>query len=106
MACRNNNSFVQIETGVLREIGCGGGARVIRLFVRVIQQPGFWTQKTQANVDYCSVWCREETRRVHFPRPWTPASKPARTDSSLTAKRRAGALHVVFFSTKHPSPGR
>ena len=29
-----------------------------------------------------------------------------RSDSSLVAKRRAEALHVVFFSTKHPSPAR
>ena len=33
-------------------------------------------------------------------------SKPALTDSSLAAKRRADALHVVFFPTKHPSPPR
>ena len=45
-------------------------------------------------------------RLVHFARPWTQASKPALTDSSLAAKRRAEALHVVFFSTKHPSPAR
>ena len=45
-------------------------------------------------------------RRVHFARSWTQASRPALTDSSLAAKRRAEALHVVFFLTKHPSPAR
>ena len=45
---------------------------------------------------------RPAPRRVHFARPWTRASK----HSSLAAKRRADALHVVFFSTKHPSPAR
>ena len=44
--------------------------------------------------------------RAHFALPWTQASKPALTDSSLAAKRRAEALHLVFFSTKHPSPPR
>ena len=32
-------------------------------------------------------------RRLRFVRPWTQASKPALTDYSLTAKRRAEALH-------------
>ena len=82
------------------------GARVIRLFARMIQRLGFRTQKIQAYVDYCHVWRREETRGVHFALPWTQASKPALTDSSLAAKRRAEALHVVFFSTKNPSPTR
>ena len=83
------------------EIGCGDGTRVIRLFARVIQQlplVGFKTQKIEASVDCCYVW--------RFDRPWTQASKPALTDSSLAAKRRAEALHLVFFSTKHPSPPR
>ena len=52
---------MQIETGLLREIGCGDGARVICLFTRVIQQLGCWTQKIQANADYSCVWRREET---------------------------------------------
>ena len=38
--------------------------------------------------------------------PGLTASKAALTDSSLAAKRRTEALHVVFFSTKHPSPAR
>ena len=88
---------MQIETGLLCEIGCGGGARVICLFARVVQPLAFWTQRIQANVDYRYVWRREETRRVRFARPWTQASKPALTGSSLAAKRRAAALYVVFF---------
>ena len=32
---------MQIETGFLCEIGCGDGARVIRLVARVIQQLDF-----------------------------------------------------------------
>ena len=40
---RKNKSFVQNETGVMCEIGCGDGTRVICLFARVIQQFGFWT---------------------------------------------------------------
>ena len=43
-------------------------------------------------------------RRVQFARPWTQASKPALTDSSLAAKRRAEALHVVFFFNKASEP--
>ena len=95
-----------IETRFLCVIGCGNDARVICSLARVIKQIGFWTQKIQANVDHCYVWRREQTRRVQFARPWTQASKPALTESSLAAKRRASALHVVFFSTKHPSPAR
>ena len=45
-------------------------------------------------------------RRVHFARPWTQAPKPALTDSSLAAKRRSEALHVVRFGTKHSRPPR
>ena len=90
---------MQIETGFL----CGDGARVICFFARVIQQLGFWTQKFQANFDYYDVWRRAE---MHFARPSTEASKPALTDLCLAAKRRAEAIHVVFFSNKYPSPAR
>ena len=48
---KNKTLSCKIETGFL----CGDGARVIRFFARVIQQLGFWTQKIQANVDYCYV---------------------------------------------------
>ena len=37
-------SFVRIETGFLREIGCGEDhARVICVFARLIQQLDLWT---------------------------------------------------------------
>ena len=70
------------------------------VFARVIQQLGFWTQKLQANVDYCYVRRRAEC----------PSLGPGlehlslRPDSSLAAKRRADALHVVLFFNKAPEP--
>ena len=82
---------------------CGDGARVIRVLPRVIQQLGFWTQKIQANVDYyCYVGRRAECTLLG------PGLKhpSLRSDSTLAAKSRAEAFHVVFFSTKHPSPAR
>ena len=93
-------SFVRTETGLLREIGCGDGARVICLFARVMQQLGFWTQKSKPTLTGLAP------RRVHFDRPWTQASKPVLTNFSLAAKRRAEALQEVFSSTKYPSPAR
>ena len=103
-------SFLQIETAGLYEIGCADGTRVICFFALVIQLQytavGLWTQKIQANVDYCCIWRRVETRWVYFDRPRTQASEPALTDSSLAARRRDEALHVALFSTKHPSPAR
>ena len=51
---------MQVKTGFLREPGCGDVPRVTCVFARVIQQLGFWTQKTQANVGYCYVWRRAE----------------------------------------------
>ena len=71
-------------------------------FARVIQQLVFWTQKVEANVDYCYVRRRAE-RTSLGPGIEHPS---LRSDSSLAAKRRAEALHVVFFSTKDPSPAR
>ena len=88
----------KIETGFL----CGDHARVVRFFARVIQQLGFRTQKIQANADYCYV--RRRAERTSLGRELEHLS--LRSDSSLAAKRRAEALHVVFFSTKHPSPAR
>ena len=91
--------FVQNEAGFMCEIGCGDGTRVIRLFARVIQQlplVGFKTQKIEASVDCCYVW--------RFDRPWTQASKPALTDSSLAAKKHTEALHVAFFSNQASEP--
>ena len=52
----NKYHSCKIETGFL----CGDGARVIRFFACMIQQLGFWTQKIQANVDYCYVRRRAE----------------------------------------------
>ena len=88
----------RIETGFL----CGDHARVILFFARVIQQFGFWTHKIQANVDYCYV--RRRTERTSLGPGLEHPS--LRSDSNLAARRRAEAHHVVFFSTKHPSPAR
>ena len=92
------NFSCKIETGFL----CGDDARVILFFARVIQELCFWTQKIQANVDYCYV--RRRTERT-LPDPGLEHPS-LRSDSSLASKRRAEALHVVFVSTKHPSPAR
>ena len=61
-----------------------------------------WDAEIQAKVDYCYVWRREETRRVHFPRTWNQTGKPVLTDYCTAAKTRAAAHHVIFSSTKHP----
>ena len=90
--------FVQIETGFSCEIGCGGGAPVICLFARVIQQLGSWTQKIQANVDYCCL----APRRVHFARPWTQASKPALTDSGREETCRGVSRGIFFNQASEP----
>ena len=70
------------------------------LLVRVIQQLGFWTQKIQANVGYCYVRRRAECTSLGpgFEHP------SLRSDSSLAAKRRGEALHVVFFFNKASQP--
>ena len=96
---KNKYHSCKIETGFL----CGDGARVIRFFfARVIQQLGFWTQKIQANVDDCYV--RRRAERTSLGPGLEPPS--LRSGPSLAAKRRAEALHVVFFSKKRPSPAR
>ena len=87
------------ETGFL----CRDSARVIRFFARVIQQLGFWTQKIQSNVDYCCYVRRRAECTSLGPGLKHPS---LRSGSSLATKRRAEALHVIFFSTKHPSPAR
>ena len=76
--------------------------RVILSLARVIQQLRFWTHKFQANVDYCCVRRRAERTSLG------PGLKhpSLRSDSSLAAKRRAEALHVAPFSTKHPGLAR
>ena len=60
----------------------------------------FWTQKIQANVDYCYVRRRTECTSLG------PGLKHPnlRSDSSLAAKTRAEALHVVFFFNKASEP--
>ena len=62
----------------------------------------FLDSEDHANVDYCYV--RRRAERTSLGPGLERAS--LRSDSSLAAKRRAEALHVVFFSTKHPSPAR
>ena len=84
----------KIETGFL----CGDGARVIVLCALVIQRLGFRTQKLQANVDYCYV--RRPAECTSLGAGLEHLS--LRSDSSLAAKRRADALHVVFFFNKAP----
>ena len=71
-------------------------------FARVIQQLGFWTQKNQANVDYCGYVRRRAECTSLGPGLKHPS---LRSDSSLAAKSRADALHVVFFSNKASTPG-
>ena len=76
-------SFVQIETGFLCEIGCRNGARVMYLFVCSCDSAvGFLDSE---NSSQRRLLLRLAPRRVHFPRPWTQASKPALADSSLAA---------------------
>ena len=90
------NYSCKIKIGFL----CGDGARVILCFARVIQQLRFWTHKIQANVDYCYVRRRAECTSLG-PRLEHPS---LRSDSSLAAKRRADALHVVFLFNKASEP--
>ena len=93
---KNKYPWCKIETGFL----CGHGGRVIRFSARVIQQSGLWTQKIQANVDYCYVRRRGECTSLG-PGLEHPS---LRSDSSLAAKRRTEALHVVFFFYKTSEP--
>ena len=94
-----------IETGFSYEIGCGDGARVICLFARVIQQLVFWAQKIQANVDLLIFGAAKRPFECTSPGPGLEHPS-LRSDSILAVKRRTEELHVVFFSTKHPSPAR
>ena len=66
----------------------------------MIQQLGLWTQKLQADVDYCYVRRRAEYTSLG------PGLEhlSLRSDSSLDAKRRADALHVVFFFNEASKP--
>ena len=79
---------------------CGNGARVIIFYARVIQQLSFWTQKVQANVVYCYA-----RRRAEYTSLGPGLEHPSlRADSSLAAKSRADALHVVSFFNKASEP--
>ena len=69
-------------------------------FARVIQHLGFWTQKIEAKVNYCYVRRRAECTSLG-PGLEHPSLC---SDSSLAAKRRAEALHVVLFFSKASKP--
>ena len=61
---------------------------------------GFWTQKIQANIDYCCVRRRAECTSLG-----PGLDHPGLcSDSSLAANRRAEALHVVFSFNKASEP--
>ena len=77
---------------------CSG--HFFRFFVCVIQQLGSWTQKIQADVDYCYVRRRAECTSLG-PGLEHPSLC---SDSSLAAKRRAEAIHVVFFFNETSEP--
>ena len=100
-------SFVKIETGLLCEIGCGDGARVICFFARAVRHGRSVDAENSSRRRLLLCLRRGGMRRVHFARPRTRASEPAVTSSSLAEKRRADALHVSFFNNqKLPSPAR
>ena len=88
----------EIETGFL----CGDGARVILRFARVKQQVFRWTHKPQANVDNFYVRRRAECFSLGYRREHVSL----RSDTSLAAKRRADALHVVYFVQTNTNPAR
>ena len=96
---KNKISFMQIETGFLR----GDDTRGHLFFGSCDSAVRYLDSENPSprRLLLCLAPCP-----VHFARPWTQASKPAMTNSSLAAKRRAEALHVVCFPTKHPSPAR
>ena len=56
---------------------------------------GIWTQKFQANVDYCCVGRREETRRAHVARARTQSYTSLCLLPVWLRKRRAEALYVA-----------
>ena len=88
---KNKGHPYEIETGFL----CGDGARVIRFFARVIQQLGFWTQKnsSQHSTTATSGAAPSALRSALD----SSIETYAQTLSSLAAKKRSEALHVVFF---------
>ena len=84
---------MQIETCFLCEIGCSG-----RFFLCSYDSAVRVFKPT-------STTAMSGAAPSALPSALDSRSKPAPTHSSLAAKRRAAALHVVFFS-KHPSPTR
>ena len=70
--------------------------------IKIIRAKSKQASCAEMVLDYCYVRRRAE-RTSLGPGLEHPS---LRSDSSLAAKRRAEALHVVFFSTKHPSPAR
>ena len=90
-------TLVQSRNRLLVRRWCSGH----RVFARLIQQVGFWTQKIQANVDYCCYVRRRAECTSLGPGFKHPS---LRSESSLAAKRRAEALHVVFLFNKASEP--
>ena len=86
----------KIYTGFL----CGDGARAIHLFCSCDSAVRFWNQKLQANVHHCYVRRRLECTSLG---PEIEHLR-LRLDSSLAAKGRADAFHVVFFCNKASEP--
>ena len=71
-------------------------------FVRVVQQLGFWTEKIQANVDYCYVRRRAECNRSAL-----DSSIQTYAQTLVWPRRDVPTCFTLcFFSTKHPSPAR
>ena len=93
---KNKYHSWNIETGFL----FGDGARVIRFFDGVIQQLGFWTQKIQANIDYCHVRRRAECTSLG-PGLEHPS---LRSDSMSGREETCQSASRGIFSRKHPSP--
>ena len=77
------------------------GARAICLLAPVISAVRFWDSVIPSQRRLLLSGAAPSALRSAL-----DSSTPALTDYSLAAKRRAEALHVVFFSTKHPSPPR
>ena len=89
--------LVQNRNRLLVRRWCSGH----RFFARVIQELGFGTQRIQANVDYCFYVRRSAECASLGPGLKHPSLL---SDSSLAAKRRAEALHVVFVFNKASEP--
>ena len=94
---KNKTLSCKIETGFL----CGDNAQIVLFFARVIQQlVRFFDSEnsTQRRLLRCPA-----PRRAHSLGPGLEHPS-LRSDSSLAAKRRADALHVVFICNKASGP--